>query len=106
MRGKKTGGRKKGVPNKAPSKAALVQVAAQAAAGTGQTPLEYMLQIMRDPLVEPARRLDAAKAAAPFIHPRLNAVEHSGPGGGVIPIAAVEWHVIRPKSPEAEAARR
>ncbi len=29
--------------------------------------------------------LDAAKAAAPFIHPRLQAIEHSGPDGEHIP---------------------
>ena len=97
---RKTGGRMKGTPNKATA------AKAAAIAETGLTPLDYMLQVMRDPLAEPARRLDAAKAAAPFVHPRLNSIEHSGPNGGVIPIAAVEWHVVRPKPPEAGASRR
>jgi hypothetical protein len=37
----------------------------------GITPLDYMLQVMRDEGLEPAKRLDAAKAAAPYVHPRL-----------------------------------
>jgi hypothetical protein len=32
----------------------------------------------------PEVRLDAAKAAAPFVHPRVPAVEYSGPKGGSI----------------------
>lgn len=41
---------------------------------SGTTPLDYMLQVMRDEGVEPAKRLDAAKAAAPYVHPRLASV--------------------------------
>ena len=40
----------------------------------GLAPLDYMLQVMRDDSVEPAKRLDAAKAAAPYVHPRLASV--------------------------------
>jgi hypothetical protein len=46
------------------------ELLARIAAG-GITPLDYMLQVMRDESVEPAKRLDAAKAAAPYVHPRL-----------------------------------
>lgn len=62
-------GRKKGSPNK---KTAEVQ---QAVAESGITPLDYMLQIMRDPLAEGYRRLDAAKSAAPYVHAKLSSVE-------------------------------
>ena len=41
---------------------------------SGPTPLDYMLKVMRDEEVEPAKRLDAAKAAAPYVHPRLASV--------------------------------
>ena len=34
-------------------------------------PLEYMLRIMRDPREPAARRDEMAKAAAPFLHPRM-----------------------------------
>lgn len=47
-------------------------------AASGITPLDYMLAIMRDEAADEAKRLDAAKAAAPYVHPRLAAVEHSG----------------------------
>lgn len=44
----------------------------------GLTPLEYLTSIYRDPDADAARRIDAAKAAAPYVHPRLNSVEHKG----------------------------
>ena len=63
-------------------------------AENGLTPLEYMLQVMRtepsleleprDLLNATSLRFEAAKAAAPYMHPRLAAVEHSGPEGGAI----------------------
>lgn len=42
---------------------------------TGVTPLEFMLQVMRDANATRAERLDMAKAAAPYVHARLSAVE-------------------------------
>lgn len=47
----------------------------------GLTPLEYLLSVMRDEGAEEARRVDAAKAAAPYVHPRLGAIEVSNPEG-------------------------
>lgn len=44
----------------------------------GTTPLEYMLAQMRDESNPKDLRMDAAKAAAPYVHARLAAVEHSG----------------------------
>ena len=71
--GKREGsGRPAGTINKA-SAERQAEVAA-----SGLTPLEYMLRIMRDEDADKAGRLDAAKAAAPYVHPRLAAVEHSG----------------------------
>jgi len=62
-------GRPKGVA--APASAAKTLAAIRA---SGASPLDYMLQVMRDDAVEPAKRLDAAKAAAPYVHPRLASV--------------------------------
>jgi hypothetical protein len=45
---------------------------------SGISPLQYMLNIMRDKKADKARRDDMAKAAAPYLHPRLQAIEHSG----------------------------
>jgi hypothetical protein len=71
--GKRDGaGRKPGSPNKA-SIARQAEVAA-----SGLTPLEYMLSIMRDVENPKDMRLDAANKAAPFVHPKLAAIEHSG----------------------------
>lgn len=62
-------GRKAGQPNK---KTAELQAAVAAA---GETPLDFLLRIMRDDNAEEARRIDCAKAAAPYVHARLSAVE-------------------------------
>lgn len=41
-------------------------------------PLSYMLEVMRDPEQPDQRRDDMAKAAAPYVHPRLASVVHKG----------------------------
>lgn len=58
-----------------PKKSALRE---RAAAEAGMTPLEYMIKLYRDETLEPNLRLDAAKSAAPYIHPRLTSVQVSG----------------------------
>ena len=68
----KSGGRKKGTPNKA------TLVREQELAAGGELPLDYMLRVMRDPAAENSRRDDMAKAAAPFVHHRLATVQPSG----------------------------
>lgn len=62
-------GRKAGVPNKRTAE----KVAAVEASGL--TPLDYMLSILRDEMRAPEDRLDAAKAAAPYVHAKLASVE-------------------------------
>jgi hypothetical protein len=37
-----------------------------------------MLSVLRDEGATPMERMDAAKAAAPYVHPRLAAIEHAG----------------------------
>jgi len=46
-----------------------------------------MLAIMRDPQADFRTRLEAARAAAPYRHSRLNAVEHKGNSGISVVIA-------------------
>lgn len=70
--GKKTGGRTKGVPNKATADRE------KRVTEGGITPLDYMLEIMRDVENPKDVRLDAAKSAAPYVHPKLAAIEHTG----------------------------
>lgn len=48
---------------------------ADKAASEGETPLEFMLKVMRDQGAEMAQRMDMAKSAAPYIHARLASVD-------------------------------
>lgn len=68
-RGYKTGGRKKGSLNK------VTRAFKEAVAEAGETPLEYMVRVMRDKQAEPQRRDAMAKASAPYLHPQLSSVE-------------------------------
>ena len=45
------------------------------AAAEGLTPLEYLLTVLRDESADPSARFEAAKAAAPYVHPRLAATQ-------------------------------
>jgi hypothetical protein len=47
----------------------------EAAEAGGDMPLDFLLKLMRDPKESKNRRLEAAKAAAPFLHARLCPVE-------------------------------
>ena len=88
------GGARKGAGRKPGSATKRTREIADKAASEGITPLEFMLDLMRSepPDVEDARvmadyvqmRFEAAKAAAPYIHPRLAAIEHTGEDGGPI----------------------
>lgn len=49
----------------------MIEEAARRTAGTGIMPVEFLLTIMRDEVQPMALRIDAAKAAAPYVHPRL-----------------------------------
>ena len=68
----KTGGRTKGVRNIASTKREAEIKA------SGLTPLDYLLRVMRDESLPDQQRIDAAKAAAPYVHPRLASIEHNG----------------------------
>ena len=64
--GRKTGGRKKGTPiTTSTYGAAQADIAAAASANECLQPLDYMLQVMREPMASEARRDMMAKAAAP-----------------------------------------
>src|SRR6516165_2948155 len=51
------------------------QTLLKAAEAGGEMPLDFLLRLMRDPHSPIARRLEAAKAAAPFLHPKLSAID-------------------------------
>src|SRR4051812_45477147 len=66
----KTGGRQKGAVDKIKREAIL--------AAQGITPLDYMLEIVRNKQEDKTVRLDAAKAAAPYVHARLQTTTLAG----------------------------
>jgi len=84
-KGVKTGGRKKGVPNKA----SIARAAAIAASGL--TPLDFLLSVMRDDQKALEDRLEAGKAAAPYVHPRLANIEVAGKDGGPLEVRIVRF---------------
>ncbi len=42
---------------------------------SGETPLQFMLRVMRDPRKPWDDRMEMAKAAAPYVHSKLSSVE-------------------------------
>lgn len=84
----KRGGARVGAGRKKGSATKKTREIADKAAEDGITPLEYMLQVMRqepdpdldarDLLQAITLRFEAAKAAAPYIHPKLSSVEVKG----------------------------
>ncbi len=84
------GGARLGAGRKKGSLTAKTRVVAEKAAATGLTPLEVMVKAMRRHAK--ANRWDEAasiaKDAAPYMHPKLSAVAHTGPNGG--PISTVD----------------
>jgi hypothetical protein len=89
--GERRGGRQKGTPNKA-------SAAREAAIRkSGLTPLDYMLKLMRNRKLDQDTRLEAAKAAAPYVHPKLNSVEFTGPNGGPVQVEEVRRTIVDPR---------
>ncbi len=78
------GGKRPGAGRRPGSLNVRTQEIAARATAEGLTPLEFMLMRMRDEDAPPQDRFEAAKAAAPYVHPRLAAVEHTGKDGGPI----------------------
>lgn len=80
------GGKRQGAGRKCGSLSQRTREIAEAVLVDGSTPLEFMLARMNDTEADMRLRADMAKAAAQYMHPRLNSIEHSGEGGGPIGI--------------------
>ena len=76
--GRKTGGRKAGVPNRA------TRTAEEIMARLGCDPIEGMVRIAEDTANDPALRGKMYAELAKYRHPQRRAVEHSGPDGDAI----------------------
>lgn len=67
--GRKTGGRRKGTPNKLKAEVKTKEIK-RLSIESGKTPLEFMLAAMDDQNNSFEVRADMAKAAAPYVHAR------------------------------------
>jgi hypothetical protein len=83
--GERRGGRRSGTPNRA-----TVAKAAEIAA-SGLTPLDFLIATMRDEQLDLAVRIDAAKAVAPYVHPKLSAVDLNAQQGQRMKIEIVRF---------------
>lgn len=94
------GGRREGAGRKKGSANKVTTAAKEKALKGGIMPLDYMLGVLRKPIppradIETKMRLhavkmDAAKAAAPYVHPKLNSTVLTGPEGGPIQTEVAE----------------
>lgn len=111
------GGYREGAGRKERSKTRKTAEIAKRAAEQGITPLEYMLEVMRSPMPPEiadqiaamkaegrldaeivgrlmswhSMRFEAAKGAAPYMHPRLNATTMTGPNNGPLQVEIVRF---------------
>lgn len=51
----------------------------------GISPLDYLLSVMRDETIDRPARVDAAKAAAPYVHAKLASVDVKNSDGSLKP---------------------
>lgn len=85
------GGKREGAGRKPGSLTKRNQEIAAKAMSEGESPLEYMLRVMRDSTADEARRADMAKSAAPYMHPRLASTELTGKGGGPVQVNIIKF---------------
>ncbi len=78
-------GRPRGTPNKATAEREAEIEA------SGLTPLQHMLNILRDETASKQDRMWAAEKAAPYVHPRLAQQQFKGPDGGKIVVQIVRF---------------
>ena len=70
----KNGGARPGAGRPKGAKTRITEEALKKA-GEGETPLEYMLRVMRDDKENPTRRDEMALAAAPYMHAKLQQMD-------------------------------
>jgi hypothetical protein len=89
------GGKRKGAGRRKGSLTKKTREIAEKASAEGITPLEVMLGAMRAAWEKQDKDTAArfAKDAAPYVHPRLANVEHTGEDGGPMK-HSVEIHIV------------
>ena len=83
-----------------------VKAEAAVAGAGGEQPLDFLLRLMRDPSEDKMTRFAAAKAAAPFVHPQLQAVAHRMLDASGAPLSPTINLVINPPPKPVEATPR
>lgn len=78
------GGKRDGAGRPAGAVTKRTREVAEKAASAGLTPLDYMLNVLRDDGAAKEDRMWAAEKAAPYLHPKLASVVHTGKDGGPI----------------------
>jgi Fe2+ transport system protein FeoA len=86
----KTGGKKKGSVNKI----SLAKEVAARLEELGCDPIAGLATIAGDPAVDHYVRVRCYSELAQYLYPKRRAIEHSGPGGGPIPISADPFDAI------------
>ena len=88
-----------GRPAGASNKRTIEQV--EAIIESGLTPLDYLTSVYQDPSQDEAKRIDAAKAAAPYVHAKLQTTTLQGPNGSPIETTQrIERVIIDPANPD------
>lgn len=77
--GRPKGGKNKSIiPMQGKGKQEAIQAQIELAEYTGETPLEFMLNVMRDHKLHVNTRLQAARDAAPYVHAKLQSITVKG----------------------------
>lgn len=97
------GGARPGAGRKPGAATKRTREIAERAIAERKTPLEVMLDIMHD-AEDTATKLEAAKAAAPYVHPKLSSIEAqvTGANGGPMRMV-VERHIVDPDASDPDA---
>lgn len=77
------GGARPGAGRKAGGANRLTREAYERAQASGELPLDYLLRVMRDEEADEAKRIDCAKAAAPYLHPKRAPIDGDGNEAGL-----------------------
>lgn len=80
------GGKREGAGRPSGAITRRTREVAEKAASEGLTPLEFMLNVLRDEAAPFDSRCWAAEKAAPYVHAKLASVEHTGEDGGPLQI--------------------
>jgi hypothetical protein len=75
---KSKGGARPGAGRKKSALTVKTREIAEEIAKSGMTPLEYLMSIMQDDANDQKERTHAAIAAAPYMHPKLASIDHTG----------------------------